>query len=92
MERDSNPPIAASVNIQPNVLSLKSEGRWIIAFIKLLENYNENDININTVFLEGVVPVEQSQILYDTSMVWFDKAMVTSYIYNVLGIRIEMSP
>ena len=51
--KDPNTP--AELDITPNTLNLKSRGKWITAFIEPVFG-SAKDIEIDTVFLEGVVP------------------------------------
>jgi len=52
-----NPPrIIASVKISPNVLNLRSRGRWITTHIELPEGYNVQDINVSTILLNNTIP------------------------------------
>ena len=50
--------IEVTVDIHPETLNLKSNGRWITAYIELPEGYEVSGINISTVFLENVIPAE----------------------------------
>jgi parallel beta-helix repeat protein len=74
----------ATVDIVPDVLNLKSKGKWITCYIELSDGYDVADIDINTVMLEGVVPAELHPTKigdYDRDgipdlMVKFDRAAV----------------
>ena len=44
-------PVEAQVRITPKVLSIKSHGRWVTAYIFLSEPYKEKNIDINSVRL-----------------------------------------
>jgi len=50
--------ITATIDIDPDILNLKSKGRWITAYIELPEAYNASDINILTVKLNGEIQAE----------------------------------
>jgi hypothetical protein len=50
--------IPATVDIDPDTLNLKSNGRWITAFIELPSGYDLASVNIGTITLENVVPAE----------------------------------
>jgi len=50
--------INATVDIQPQALNLRSKGKWITAYIELLEGYNVQDINVSTIMLNGTIPVD----------------------------------
>jgi N-acetylneuraminic acid mutarotase len=51
-------PALLCVDIDPNTLSLKSNGRWVTAYIELPEGYDVSDINVSTIMLNGTVPSE----------------------------------
>ena len=46
------------IDIDPDTLNLKSKGKWITCYIELPEGYNVEDININTIMLNDIVPAE----------------------------------
>ena len=46
------PPVPAKVRILPRTINLASKGKWIDAFIRLIENHNVVDIDPNSIFLE----------------------------------------
>ena len=50
----------ASINIQPETLSLKSEGQWITTHIELPQRYDASQIDISTVKLNNVVFAESN--------------------------------
>jgi len=48
------PPLSmVSIDIAPDILNLKSQGRWITAYIQLPEEYNPEDIDAATILLNG---------------------------------------
>jgi parallel beta-helix repeat protein len=49
---------AATVDIDPDTLNLKSQGKWITASIELPEGYDVADINVSTMLSNGTVPVD----------------------------------
>lgn len=52
--------IKADVDIDPDALSLKSNGKFITVYIELPEEYNVTDIVLETVHLEGVQAITDS--------------------------------
>jgi hypothetical protein len=46
------------IDIDPDTLNLKSEGRWITCYIEPQDGSNPADINISTILLNGTVPAE----------------------------------
>ena len=52
------PVITATLNIEPDTLNLKSEGKWITAYIQFTEEHNAEDIDASTILLnETIQPV-----------------------------------
>ena len=52
------PGIPATVDIDPDILNLRSKGRWITAYIELPEGYSPEDIDATTILLnETIQPV-----------------------------------
>lgn len=74
--------IEATVDVDPDTLNLGSNGRWITAFIKLLEEYDVNDIDPATVILNGTIYAEKSKVADNDNdgipdlMVKFDRQTV----------------
>ena len=54
------PPISATVDIDPDTLNLASNGKWITCYIELPEDYDINDISIETICFDNKVPVDLS--------------------------------
>jgi hypothetical protein len=52
--------ISASVEIDPEILNLKSNGQWITCHIELPETYDVSDINVSTLLLNDTIPVDLS--------------------------------
>lgn len=50
--------IPATIDIDPDTLNLKSQGRWITAYIEFPADYDLENIIISTIGLESVVPAE----------------------------------
>ena len=76
--------ISATVDIDPDVLNLKSTGKWITCYIELPEGYDVDQINIDRIFLEGLLAVQHSDIQDRILMVKFDRQDVIAYIESVL--------
>jgi hypothetical protein len=51
---------ATTIDIDPDILNLKSKGKWITAYIEFPEGYNVGDINISSILLNGTIPVDMS--------------------------------
>ena len=54
--------LKATMDIQPDILRLKSKSQWIIVYIELPEGYDVADVIVSTVLLNGTVPAELSPI------------------------------
>jgi len=54
------PPISATVDIDPDTLNLASNGKWITCYIELPEDYDINDISVETIRFDNNVPVDLS--------------------------------
>ena len=60
--------IPATVDINTNKLNLKSKGKWVTAKIGLPEGYDENDIDVSTIMLEGDIPASTLRKLNKDSL------------------------
>jgi hypothetical protein len=88
-------PITAIVNIDPDILNLKSNGEEITGYIELTEEYDVNNINVSTVMLNGTFPAElQPSEVGDHDgngvldlMVKFNRTEVSNYICDVQNIQ-----
>lgn len=49
--------VPADVDIDPDTLNLKSNGEWVTAYIELPSDYDVNNIAVESVLLDGVIPV-----------------------------------
>ncbi len=49
--------VSATIYIKPNMLNLKSKGRWITVKIQLPEGYLLENINITTLMLNDTIPM-----------------------------------
>ncbi len=72
--------IGATVDIHPKTLNLKSNAKWITAYIELPEGYEVSDINVTTVRL-GNVPAAWGNVEANKLMVKFDRQTVIDYIW-----------
>jgi len=83
--------INATVDMNPKALNLRSEGRWITAYIELPEGYNVSNIDVSTIMLNETVsvnleaPIEIGDYDNDTVpdlMVCFNWTEVAEYILS----------
>lgn len=86
--------VSATVHIDPNVLDLKSMGQWVTCYIELPNEYNVNQISVNSIKLDisgGQFSVDPSAPTavgdYDGNgipdlMVKFDRSAIVSYLAN----------
>jgi len=49
------PPIETAIDIDPDVLNLKSRGRWITCYVWLPEDYDVADVDADTILLNGEI-------------------------------------
>ncbi|UCE38706.1 MAG: hypothetical protein JSW00_05620 [Thermoplasmata archaeon] len=88
------PMIEATVNIDPDVLVLNSEGKWITAYLELAKGFTIQDIDVNTILLDDVIPAESHPTEigdYDDDgnldmMVKFDRNALIEY-FQILDVR-----
>lgn len=89
----TQPLVEATVDIDPNSLSLKSKGKWITAYIELPKSYDVKDIDISMIMLNYTIPAELRPIAIGDNdndgvpdlMVKFDRTEVISYIVRMKG-------
>lgn len=67
------------VGIHPEALNLRSNGKWITAYIALPKGYDVNDINVSSIMLNNTIPVETHHSA-QRLMVKFDRERVIQYI------------
>jgi len=85
--------LLAEVDINPDVLNLKSKGNWITSYIELPEGYAAENIDVSTVTLEGTIPAESSPTQvgdHDDDgipdlMVKFDRQTLIGYLGESTG-------
>jgi len=96
--------VRSTIEIDPDVLNLRSMGEWITCYIELPEGYNVSDIDIYSIRLNDTfpvnllpkppVPVPTEIGDYDNDaipdlMVKFNRTELTSHIYHTLGIKCD---
>jgi len=52
--------ISAVVNVEPDTLNLKSQGKWVACYIELPEGYDVNDINFSSIKLNDTIAIDYS--------------------------------
>ena len=80
------PLVTAYTHIQPDVLSLRSRGKWVTAYVELPEGYDIGEIDVSTILIDDSVPAEWGKAEGNVLMVKFDRQAVIEYIRDVLGI------
>ena len=80
-------PIKANINVDPNVLNLKSKGKWITVYITLTKGYNVNNIVMNSVILNDLIPAAPKFEIRDINndnclelMVKFNRILVQNVV------------
>jgi hypothetical protein len=66
--------IPADVDIHPETLNLKSNGRWVSCQIEPPDGYDEGDFNPSTVYLEGTIIAEHPLQTGHSLNVKFDRS------------------
>jgi len=75
--------VDATVNIDPDLLNLKSKGRWITAYIELPEGYDTGEIDTATISLKKddfKVGGEYSELQTNCLMVKFPRSEVQGFL------------
>ncbi|GEM_PF-1845747 len=72
--------IAASVDIDPDTLNLKSQGKWITAYLTLPSDYKVEDVKIDTVRLQDALKVKLGEIQDGTLMLKFSRSEMQSIL------------
>ena len=78
--------VAADVNLDPGTLNLESQGQWVTGYATIETEYDENDIIVDTILLEGSIPAEWGEV-QDAGwlMVKFDRQSVIDYLVGKEG-------
>lgn len=78
------PAVAVEVSISPRFINLKSNGKWILAFVGLPEGYKAKNVEISTVVMNGTIPVEGKAMIIGKRwlLVRFDGDEVISLIMS----------
>lgn len=66
--------VDAEIEIHPETLNLKSNGRWVTCIMKLPDYLDESDIDPSTVYLEGTIPAENPVLTGSSLNVKFDRS------------------
>ena len=90
-------PIEVEIKINPQTLNLKSRGKFVTIHIELPDGYNFEDINLETVKLEGILAITYQKYGFVTDdgdddkdeirklTVKFDRAAVQKVIKGMIG-------
>ena len=78
--------VEAAVDIDPDTFNLDSKGNWVTCYVELPEEYEASDIDVDSVLLEGLLEVEQSELQDGALMVKFDREDLATYLEFVLGV------
>jgi hypothetical protein len=80
VEYDIPYDIQATIDIDPDTLNLKSNGKWITAYISFPPGGNISNINVSTVKLNGTIPADWGDLQDNIQMVKFDRLAVEDHI------------
>lgn len=78
-----NPEINAVVRISPRTLNIESKGKWMTCRIRLPGGYSVENIDVNTILLEGSIPVSDSRVRGTALVVKFDRDAVQDLIQGM---------
>lgn len=89
----------AELNLDPDILNLKSKGKWVTAYIELPAEYNVEDIDITTLLLQDSILAEFSPTCigdHDDDgildlMVKFDRTSLQSLLSVGDSVEISLS-
>jgi hypothetical protein len=78
------PSIAVRVFIAPRVINLRSNGKWILALIRLPCNYSAKDVDLASIKMNGTISVAGKAIIIAKHwlLVKFNRSEVSSYILS----------
>jgi Concanavalin A-like lectin/glucanases superfamily len=79
-------PAATAIDFAPDPLYLYSSGKWVTCYMQPPDGYSVGEIDVDSILLENLLPVQHSTIQGGTLMVKFDRQDVIAYITQVLGI------
>jgi hypothetical protein len=78
------PAVEAEVFIVPNLINLRSNGKWILVFVELPEGYKAKNIELSTVMMNDTISVEGRTMIIGKRwlLVRFDRNKVISLILS----------
>jgi len=88
------PPAVLTVEIHPETLNLKSNGRWITCLIRPPAGYDVEDIDVDTVVLcygDEEVEVDRWNIEGNALMVKFDRSEVAEILAGAENEEVELT-
>lgn len=83
--------LQAEVFIAPRTLNIKSQGKWIIAFVVFPEGTFADQVDPSTIMLNSTVPAISFMTLTRLLIVKFDKVQVEAYISNNMPTKQRMA-
>ncbi len=98
-ETEIIPVIPAFVDFDPDTLNLKSKGKWVTVYLELPVGYNINEIDLESIKLNGQIPAEPKPTKigdYDKNgipdlMVKFNRSAVQSILEVGDKVKITIS-
>ena len=83
------PAAAAEVLIVPNLINLRSNGKWILIFVELPEGYRAKNIELSTVMMNDTISVEGKAMIIGKRwlLARFDRSKVISLILSTAHSR-----
>ena len=71
--------VDASADIKPDTLNLDSEGKWVTVYAEIETEYDEEDIDVSTVRLEGIL-ADWGKVNGSRLIAKFDRTQVIEYL------------
>lgn len=83
--------IEARIEIHPETLNLKSNGKWVTCIIELPDYLDESDIDPSTVLLEGIITAQKPVLTGHSLNVKFDRSELEDLLTSGKGIVLTVS-
>jgi len=72
------------VDFEPDVLNLRSQGKWVTCFLKVVaEGYSVENINVSSILLFNELPMNWSRIEDEKLMIKFDRALLIALLMRM---------
>ncbi len=92
--------VEATVDFDPDTLNSKSNGKWVTCYVELPEGYDVRDIDLGSVLLNEVVPVDPTHKVcfcdadgdgIEEVMLKFDREMMIDILVPGVDVAVEIT-